>query len=302
MRPGLFFCACLILNAPAAAQTAGQDQALLPADGFGQQWKRSERTRLFTSGDLYGHINGGAEIFLEFGFEQLTVQPFTADFRPAGTKSEPEEIQVEIYRMADAIAATGIYLMNCGREAPDSSFPERHTLNDFQLLFKRNRYYVIINNVDGDPNLKPAVLEFARHIAARMPAEQPVKPDDVLPRAGLDRSSVRFIRGPYALQSVFTLGDGDILQLRRLVTAVAGNYEDARGKRTLILVDYADASTAQSAFQHVRKNLDRYLKLEEVDDRRLVFKDAAGKYGAIALNGRRLTVQAHLAQKPSAAP
>ncbi len=42
---------------------------------------------------------------------------------------------VEIYRMADPVAATGIYLMKCGKETRDASFTERHTVNRHQLMF-----------------------------------------------------------------------------------------------------------------------------------------------------------------------
>ena len=300
MQPS-FLISLVALFVFCSGAAAAQDQALLPPDGFQQVWKKSERTRIFTSSDLYGYIDGGAEIFLEFGFEQLTVQPYTSNFRASNAKTEPEELQVEVYRMKDPVAATGMYLMNCGKETPDAAFAERHTQNEFQLLFKRSRYYVIINNVNGSKAVRPGVLEFARFIAAKLPPEQPVKVDEVLPRPGLDKSSVRLIRGPYALQSVFTLGDGDILQLGRQITAVSGNYQDANGKRTVILVDYPDEKIAQRAYQFVQKNLDSYLQVEEKSESRLVFKDTSGQFGTISIRKNRLTVQLHLAKKPAAA-
>ena len=62
-----------LLPLRAVAQKAG-DVNLLPADGFSGMWKKNGPMKVFTSEDLYGHINGGAEAFLELGFEQLTVQ------------------------------------------------------------------------------------------------------------------------------------------------------------------------------------------------------------------------------------
>jgi hypothetical protein len=189
--------------------------------------------------------------------------------------------------------------MNCGKESRDPSFGARHTLNDFQLLFQRDRYYVIINNTGGEARLRPGMLEFGRFVASRLPAERPLRLDEKLPQAGLDQASVRLIRGPYALQSVFTLGDGDILQLRGTVTAVAGNFRDRDGAHTLIVVDYAGEPQALKAFLNVQKNLDRYLTVEGKTDRRLVFKDYENKYGEASISGRRLTVRVHLARKPA---
>lgn len=269
----------------AAVAQAAPDRDLLPPDGFLQAWNRSEKARVFTSSDLYGHIDGGAEIFLEFGFEQLTVQSYKV------TKGQPAEIQVEIYRMKDATAAAGIYLASCGRESPDPSFPDRHTLNDFQLIFKRNRHYVIVNNLEGDNGLRVAMLAFARHIAERLPPDVPIGLDETLPRAGLDSSSIRLIRGPYALQAVYTLGEGDILQLGGRITAVSGTYRGAQGKYALVLADYPDDAGARRAFEHVCKNMDPYLTILETGDRHVRFKDQAGGQGEIALQGRRLTIR-----------
>ena len=292
------FLPCLVWCCPAFAAPQFSDTALLPADGFLQVWKKSENPRIFTSSDLYGHIDGGAEMFLEFGFEQLTFQPYTPDFNKAAAK-DSGEMQVEIYRMTDPTAATGIYLMNCGKESPDPSFRQRHTINQYQLLFKRDRYYVIVNNSDGAPGLRSAMIEFARHIAGRLPAERPAQPDQGLPQDGLNGASVRLIRGPYALQSIFTLGTGDILQLGRRITAVSGNYQDAGGKHTLVIADYPDEPAAARAFGNVQANLDKYLKVQEKSERRLVFQDYSGEYGVVSVTGKRLTVRLHLARKPA---
>jgi hypothetical protein len=280
---------------PLFQRPAAPDTALLPPDGFLQSWKRAENPRVFTSSDLYGYIDGGAEIYLEFGFEQLTVQ----SYRPV-PQSAADEFKAEIYRMADPVAAAGMYLMNCGKERPDPSFAERHTLNEFQLLFKRNRYYVVINNSEGNQKLRAAMLEFGRYIAARLPAEASIKLGEVLPSRGLDRTSIRFIRGPYALQAIYTLGEGDILELDRRVAAVSGRYDDAGIKYSLILVDYPTEEAAQKAFLNVQTHLDRYLNVQEKTSRRLVFKDYKNEYGVIDVASRRLTIQLHLADRPTA--
>lgn len=273
------------------------DTDLLPPNGFLQIWKKEGNSRIFTSSDLYGYIDGGAEIFLEFGFEQLTVQAYAPG--PAAAKSGANEFKVEIYRMADPIAATGIYLMNCGKESADPSFAERHNLNQFQLIFKRNRYYVIVNNSEGNEKLRSGMLDFARYVAARLPTETPVKLDELLPQKGLNRASIRLIRGPYALQSIYTLGTGDILQLGRNVKAVSGMYQDAIGKYSLVLVDYPDEPAAQKALANVQANLDSYLKVQEKSDRRLIFKDFKNEFGVVSISGKRLTIQLHLAKKPA---
>ncbi len=266
------------------------DSALLPPDGF-EGWRLADRGRVFTQADLYGHIDGGAELFLEFGFEQLTVQRY---------RSGGAEFVVEVYRMVDPAAATGVYLMKCGNEAPAPAFRERHTVGRYQLQFHRHRYYVIVNNVSGDEKLVPQLVGFATFIAGHLPPGQAVPLLALLPQPGLDRSSVRLVRGSYALQAIYTLGDGDMLQLGGKLTAVAGNYRDAaHGSYTLLLADYPTERAARLAFEHILAALDRYLTPITTTRTRLVFRDYDQRFGVVSVRGKRIELRVHLTGPPS---
>ena len=85
------------------AYTEDQDELrLFPPDGYSEIWLRADDSQKFTQADLYGYINGGAEVFLELGFEQLTLQDY---------KNQDDEMTVEIYRMSDQIDDSGISMM-----------------------------------------------------------------------------------------------------------------------------------------------------------------------------------------------
>jgi hypothetical protein len=291
----------LILLAPFAGSQVPQlsgDQDLLPPDGFLGQWKKAERSRIFTSGDLYGRIDGGAELFLEFGFERLTVQTYLPMTPAVDEETRGSEFQLEIYRMSDPVAAAGVYLMKCGRETRAAGFDERHAINSYQLIFFRNRYYVVVNNMSGDEKLRGGMVEFARFTASRLPESRRDDFAEALPAGGIIRDSIRLARGPYALQAVYTLGEGDILQLHGSITAVAAEYEGNSGRKTIILVDYPDKVAAGAAFRHVLSNLDDNLRIEEKSAGRFAFKDYAGEYGLVSLSGRRLTAEVRLTHKP----
>jgi hypothetical protein len=286
-------CAALL----AAEQPPDGDVGLLPPDGFLQTWFKTKKPRVFTAADLYGHIDGGAEIFLEFGFEQLTVQGYAAKKNPSDDKPAGE-IKLEIYRMSDATAALGIYLLNRGKETRDPGFAERHGLNKYQLIFQRDRYYAVVNNPSGKESSRAAMLEFARCLAARMPKDNTPDPREKLPHEGLDPATLRLARGQFGLQSVFTLGKGNILQLGRQVTAAAAEYRNSSGGHTLIQVEYPSEEAARKAFQNLRTNLDECLKpLRAVEDR-LEFKDNRGKYGLAMRDGKRLAIKLRLSSPP----
>jgi hypothetical protein len=272
------------------AQKAAGDAALLPVDGFSGTWKKNGPMKVFTSEDLYGHINGGAEAFLELGFEQLTVQKY---------KDGANELAVEIYRMSDPTSARGIYLSKCGKQTPDPAFKERHTASRQQILWQRHRFYIVIYNTAGGAANAPMLVKTAQAMAPRLPADAPVPVLDVLPAAGLVPGSARVIRGPVSLQALYTLGDGDILQLGGKVTGAAGDYKDASGATTIIIVDYPTPAAVAAAFKHLTANLDSYLKPTSTTDTKLVFQDYEKKFGVVTVAGRRLQVRLHLTKPPA---
>ena len=280
----------LASTVPSAAQRAAGDALLLPADGFSGAWKKNGPMKVFRSEDLYGHINGGAEAFLELGFDQLTVQKY---------RDGANELTVELYRMTDPTAARAIYLARCGKETPAPALKERHTASRQQILLQRQRYYIVLYNTAGGAANAPMLVEAAQAIAPKLPADTPVPVLDVLPAAGLAPGSARVIRGPVSLQALYTLGDGDILQLGGKITGAAGDYKDAAGASTLIVVDYPSPASATAAFKHLKANLDTYLKPASATDSRLVFQDYEKKFGVASVNGKRLEVRLHLTKPPA---
>lgn len=275
-------------TAPLLAQSA--DLRLLPADGFTGAWKKSASPRTFTSADLYGHINGGAELFLELGFEQLTVQKYS---------DGANELGVEIYRMADATAARAIYVSRRGKETPDPALKARHTVSRHQLQFQRDRYYVIVNNVTGSTAVTPALVSAAAAVAKLIPADGPIPALALLPKAGLVPNSERIIRGPFTLQAIYTLGEGDILSLGGALTAMAGDYTSAAVASTLIVAEYPTPAAASAAFAFLASRLDTYLKPVTKTSSKLVFQDFEKKYGVATVTGKRLEIRLRLAKPPA---
>lgn len=265
------------------------DLKLMPPDGFSGAYKRSAPPRTYTSADLYGYINGGAELFLELGFAQLTIQRYA---------DGPGQLGVEVYRMADATAARAVYLSRRGKETPDPTLKARHTVSRHQLQLQRGRYYVIVNNLTGDAAVMPALVSAAAAVSRAIPADGPVPALALLPPAGLVPGSQRIIRGTFTLQAVFTLGEGDMLSLGSKLTAASAHYTDAAGTWTRIVADYPSPAAAAAAFRHLVGHLDSYLTPTVKTAARLVFQDYEKKFGEATVTGTRLEVRARLPKPP----
>lgn len=195
----------------------GQAQLIFPDNNYLSGWVKSGQMHRFLKNDLYGYIDGGAELFHEFGFEELLVQNY---------QQGEQEISLEAYRMENALAALGIYLMKCGQETPIDGIAARNSGNKYQINIVKGRYFVEVNSFAGDEAILPAAVELAQKLLASIKTGAPISFPEWLPLANLIPGSERLIRGPYSLQTIYTFGEGDIFQLQGQLFGVVANYRD----------------------------------------------------------------------------
>ncbi len=263
---------------------------LFPPTGAIDNWKTRSGTKRFSGAELYGHINGGAEIFLDLGFERLDVQKYAQGKRT---------ITVDIYHMADRAAALGIYLMKCGKETPSDVVDARHTVNQYQLLATAGAVYLTITDVDGTEPAGATLAKFARYIMRSVPDAGNEDLFAALPVGDRIVGSERIIRGQFTLQAIYTLGPGDILQLNGETTALCARYRSgAKESFTRLVADYPSAAAAKNAFDHLGANLDSYLEVITSRNGQLLFKDYAGKFGLVELDDARLDLSIEMARQP----
>ncbi|MDI6699565.1 MAG: hypothetical protein QME85_11635 [Candidatus Saccharicenans sp.] len=261
-------------------------EVVMPGDAFYPGWKKSGQLITFTRADLYNYIDGGAELFLEFGFEKLYVQRY---------RSGESELSLEIYEMESPESALGVYLAKCGQEVPVEGLAARNTGEPTQFTILRERYFIHLNNFEGRKELFPAMLALAQATLQNLPPDRPVTLLDYLPKENLVKNSERLIRGPYALQPIFTFGEGDILQLEGKVFGVVGSYRDEAGAIfTRIIIPYPDELRAQAALKHLLQNFDPYHKIIESAPAGFIFIDYQQKYGLVKLKDRMLEILINL--------
>lgn len=95
-------------------------------------------TREYSDESLYGYIDGGAELYIEYGFDTL----FITDIVFNGA-----EIKAEVYRMKDTEAAFGIFSVSRFKCSGESDMTEHYCQTQYQLQFCKGCYYVsIVNN------------------------------------------------------------------------------------------------------------------------------------------------------------
>jgi len=247
---------------------------------------------------LYGYINGGAELFLEFGFTSLDVRNYRVT-TAAEDGANPRQIDVETYRMADPPAAQGIYLAKCGDENPAVDVVARNTGNPYQITAVAGSLFLQVNNFSGDAACLPAMTALAN---AALAAENETPPLAIwrhLPSAGRVAGSEFLFRGRFGLEPVFTFGPGDVLQIEGQALGAGASYDNGDGSFCRRLtVEYPDAVAARRALVHLQDNLDAYLEVIDRNAAGLIFKDYAGQYGIVRHVDRRLDMAVRLTDVP----
>jgi hypothetical protein len=279
------FLFCLLAGSLPAAEI------VLPGDNFFPGWKRSGPPVTFVKADLFNHIDGGAELFLEFGFEKVAIQHY---------KKGSAELTLEVYEMELPESALGVYLMKCGRETPFPEIPARNSSEATQATILRGTHFLLVNNFSGGAELQPAMIALSKSVLAKIP-DVPASGRlfEMLPSKDRLAGSERLVRGPVVLQPYFTFGEGDILQLEGKIFGAVANYREVpEAVYTRFVIPYPDEVRAVSVYKNLLANLDPYLKVLETKETAFVFEDYREKFGLVELKGSTLDIRVNLSLRP----
>ncbi len=188
--------AVLIGNSVLAASAAVNPPVMRAVDGI-PGWKRIGPPERFNKEGLYGYIDGGAEIVLQYGFRELAV----SKFGPASASDATKEVVLEVYRMSSAEAAFGLYSTKL--EGGEKSWPgikPDNWLSPGQASLVKGEYLV---NVLAPECAENEIGKFMAAVEPKIPGRGTARPEGLgwLPREGLVASSWHYIKGPLAARN-----------------------------------------------------------------------------------------------------
>lgn len=195
--------AVLVGNSLNAASAAIDPPALRGIDGI-PGWQRTGAPERYNREGLYGYIDGGAEIVLQYGFRELSVQRFVPETAPTAR----EEITLEIYRMSSGQAAFGLYStkLEGGEKAWPGVGPD-NWIGPGQAGLVKGEFMIDVLAPGGEER---AIGAFLAAVEPKIPGGSTVRPHglDRLPADGMIPSSGRYIKGPLAARNESPFLDG----------------------------------------------------------------------------------------------
>lgn len=110
------------------------------------------RNETFNGRALWGYMNGGADIYLEYDVKVLRVEEFSR---------EGENIKLELFKMPDPASAFGIYSIKTFKCTQAGVLTAIDCLNSFQYQLLYGEYYIQFSNESGTDKARQFMTDLA---------------------------------------------------------------------------------------------------------------------------------------------
>ena len=122
---------------------------------------------VYEAESLYDRIDGGAEIFFEYGFDRAVFQDY---------EKNNDLLQVELYDMADNVAAFGIFSANRSPRAKPVALGAAGQQYRDTVTFWQREYYAVVRFFGGSGTQDDVILDAARDIEAKIGPDRGTMP------------------------------------------------------------------------------------------------------------------------------
>jgi hypothetical protein len=221
-------------------------EAFLPDKGGLQNWKAENAPQLYKGEDLYLYIDGGAEIYHEYGFKQVLVQ----DYKSTAGKS----LTLEIFEMADSECAFGIYTFKSSGKGQPIAIGQDGQLEEYYLNFWKGSFQVTLTGFDSSPEVIRGLLLIAKSVDAKIKT-QGRRPSlvDIFPEEWLPISRLKYIKGVLGLNNNYSFFARDVFRFREAVMGAI-----VEGKFTIFVFRYTSQEECRRRYQEVKAAFEKH--------------------------------------------
>ncbi|MBN1936897.1 MAG: hypothetical protein JW934_19710 [Anaerolineae bacterium] len=239
--------AALVLVALAACvpktRTVERDlRDFFPAGGAVEGWSKSGDLELYGSETLFDLVNGQADAFFAYGFEQVAVQNYQTT---AG-----DTLRVYVWQLAMPASAYGLFTSNVAGQPVDVG-NDGDADPGLRIIFWQDRYFA---QVFAFRPVDDAVLTaFAGQVSNTLTASG-APPDGSDRPALVDRlppghSNLLFFHQEISAMAYVWLGGENLLGLSQETAGVLASYEVDGEPAYLMVIEYPNADAAAAGLQ-----------------------------------------------------
>lgn len=212
----------------AGVRAAETPQALVAKLAPAAGWTPTEPPRIAAGDELFDLIDGGAELYHEYGFKRALSWQLEAADRTS--------IQVELYEMSDPAAAYGVFsLMQTGKFIRGNLGQGSLRFGYYTVLWS-GPYYASVTGAKADAATQAEVDRLAAQLAELLPRDQ-AEPAWFARLPAADLQERKYFRGRIGLSNIATGPTGELAEAQEGLFAT---YPGAQ----LLLLHYPTATAA----------------------------------------------------------
>jgi hypothetical protein len=255
-------------------------RAYLPADNAASGWTKDGDFQEYEGEDLYTYIDGGAEIYQEYGFLRVILQ----DYKNANGKS----VSLEIFEMETPAAAFGMFSFKRSGGGKSVSLGAGAELEAYYLNFWKGKFLVTLTGFDEVRETIDGITAVAGIVDSKI-RDAGAAPGLVgaLPDKGLRTGSVKYLKGLLGLNNIYPFYTARGLGFAE---AAMGVYENGA---TLLILDYGTAAARARAWLDLKAHLagsDKFKVAAGGSPDVFLVLDGKGQSVAFAGSGPRLLI------------
>jgi len=231
----------VFLNLAAEEKDTEVMKYLCPTNNEINDWQPDGESETAIGQDLYLLINGGAEIYHEYGFKQAIHQSFI--------NSTGHRINLEIYKMESPESAYGIFTFRTSETGIPVEYGQKGWLETYFLNFWRENYLITVIGLDEDSTTIHGIKKIGRVVDNKIKSE--VKLPQIislLPKQNLLENETTYLKGNLALYNQDLFGPKDIFGLREGVLGKYPNY-------SILIFQYENPAESEKWFENSKWDL-----------------------------------------------
>lgn len=156
---------------------------LLPIKELPEGWVLMEGPRIYNKKTLFEHIDGQAELFIQYGFRGSAFAIYQ------NRKKPQTQVEIDLYDMGNILQAFGIFSRFRNEERPGGVGLESY-FDENTGLFYKGRYFVMLYCPESNPGL---LKEWALRVSQKISdSSAPPKEISFFPKEGLKPGSLQY--------------------------------------------------------------------------------------------------------------
>jgi len=258
------FILLLILSANIlTAQTYENFPALSDADIFGGTITRNE---IYDGNSLWGLINGGADLYLEYGFDKLLFNKINI-----GGKN----FRVEIYRMDNPLAAFGIFSVSRYKCSRSDTLTNHICISPYQVQAAVDNFYISIINETGTEEDQIMAMNLFSNILEKTENQSFDLPEFFMNEYfEFFTDQLKYFNGVLGLQNGFPMWIG-LIENYSFKEVYLLPYEDENGYAYFAQIKFEDKESAEEFVSQNSVTCDdeSFLKIKSLSPEEIIFVD-----------------------------